>query len=341
MKHSFAFCFLFLPLSSLAQGSSPSFRERAEADLRLELKEAIRTENWALVKEDADALEKLAKSKVEESKPKKIGTIQALRNAGLSLSRGPDNGDDKKGAIFAFTQDHAPGASTEFTGDFYLKWKKEVLEKIDTLSEFDFLAVSAQGKLSSKESSETDAWRFRLENEFFTQNRSADRLFDGFVARLSLKEESDRDFKLDRLSGELWLTANKRDWFIGQYSGTPDSRFIQLRWRPYVGVDVGGNISNSIEEQGSNSNLWLMTRGKLDIRLNFLLNILPLQDLVAYLDDKYVYLAGEDIGNNYLNAGIDLEWDDNVGFALEYTNGKDSPKFVHEEIFKGGFTIKF
>jgi hypothetical protein len=344
MKQFLIIFVLASPAFVFAQGrnaSSSAFRERAEADVRRELQEALKKEDWTLVKEDADELAKLKNIRTEQSKPKKVDMFESLQKAGFSLSRGPDNGDEKKGASFAFTQDRAAGFAPVFTADFYLKWEKEVLEEIDTISRFDFLAISVQGKLSSKDSSSTDAWRFRLENNFFTQDRSKTSLVDGFVANLSLKDESDRDFNIDRVSGELWLTANKRNWWVGKYSGTPDSKFAQVRWRPYVGLDAGGNVSNTTGQQIDNSNLWLMARGRLDIRLNFLINALKFQDVVAYFDDKYVYLAENGQSHDYLTTGIDFEFNDNVGFTLDYTNGEDSPKFKREEILKGGLTVKF
>jgi hypothetical protein len=323
-------------------GSSKEYRTRQEQDALEQLRTALKQENWALVKEAAQELQDLKTIKANEGKKDEKGILDTLSNAGFSLSRSPD--EEKKGALFGFNQNRLGGTKTDLSAEFYLKWQKRPY-----LSEwmwgqtaaFDTLAISVQGKLSSTDSKTSDAWRFRLENNFFTSNRSEHRFLDGVVANLSLKNESDRDFNTNRLSGELWLTVNSAKAYIGKYSGDADKSLLQFRWRPYVGLDAGGTVSDTPVAVDQQSNLWLMARGRADLRFAFLVRTLNFSDFVAYVDDRIVYLTESGVGHNYLDTGIDLEFSDNIGFTLQYTIGADSPQFVREQMLKGGLTIKF
>jgi len=332
------------PLTLFSQGanaSSKEFRNRAEQAARQELADAIKKQDWAKVKEAADELQQLQGVDKAAAKPAETNLFDMLKRSGFSLSRSPD--EEKKGALFAFTQDRRANTDAVFNADFYLKWQpKPVLfqQIYDKYAVFDTLAISVQGVLTSADDKATDAWRFRLENTFFTRTADNNAWFDGLVATLSAKDESDRDFRSDRIGAELWLTFNSRKAYIGQYSGDENSLF-QFRWRPYVGIDVGGTVSDEPLPGTPTSNTWLMARGRADLRFTFLLKALHFSDFTAYIDNKYVYLCEADKSRNYLDTGLDLEFNDNVGFTLQYTIGEDSPKFVREQMFKGGLTVKF
>lgn len=322
------------PLALLAQDEDASLLDRAQAKRAAaqQLERALRNKDWKLVQESAKELEMWEKRE-KAAPPVADNVFERASTWGLTLSRSPD--EEKKGARFGFSRDYEKTSDTVLEADFYLKWAKD-------LTLWNSVAISAQGKLSSANNKESDAWRFRLEDSLWTYNPqpTADRIFDGLVATLSAKSESDRDFKTTRLSGELWLTANARKLFVGQYSGNNDS-FVQFRWRPYAGLDAGGTISDTAStSEDAKSALWFMARGRADLRLNFLHKLLKLSDAVAYVDDKTVWASQTGEFHNYLNTGIDFEFTDNVGLTLVYTIGEDSPKFVREQLFKGGLTVR-
>lgn len=330
-----------LALSLLAQGdnaSSPAYRARAKQDATDQLQEGLRTHNWKLVKESAEQLEQLEKLG-QQPEPKEEDLFDAAVASGFTLSRTPD--EEHQGARFGFSHNYAKdGAHTSLEADFYLKWTMPPWHN-DSDSLWNSLAISAQGKLTSASDSETDAWRFRLEDTLWTYNAKTERQVDGVIAKLSAKSESDRDFDTTRLSGELWLTLNARKFGIGQYSGNKKTP-IQFRWRPYLGADAGATVADETgTKELADDPLWLLVRGRADLRLNFLSNLLKLGGVIAYVDNKFVYVTEAGEPNNYLNTGIDLELNDNIGLTLQYTTGEDSPKFVREEVFKGGLTVKF
>jgi hypothetical protein len=326
------------PFSLFAQddnGASLAFRARAKRAATEQLEQALKNKDWKLVKESAEQLDQLEK---QEKKPKGEGEnlFQLASGGGFSLSRSPD--EDKKGARFGFSHDYTKSSRTVLEADFYLKWATIPWHN-EKESLWNSLAVSAQGKLTSANNSASDAWRFRLEDSLWTYNSAAERSIDGFVATLSAKSESDRAFNTNRLSAELWLTVNARNFLVGQYSGKNDD-FVQFRWRPYLGLDAGGTISDEAAKQAS-SPLWLMARGRADLRLNFLSKMCKVTDVVVYLDDKFVRVTEADKSHNYLDTGVDFELTDNVGLTLQYTVGEDSPKFLHQKVFNGGLTVKF
>src|SRR5262249_23897958 len=108
----------------------------------------------------------------------------------------------------------------------------------------------------------------------------------------------------------------------------------------YVGLDAGGFLENS-PPNNDNSVLWLMAKGRVELRLNLIQKALRLNEVTIYFEDRYVYTEDEERSHNYLTTGIDFELNDNIGLTLDDTNGEDSPKFVPEEMFKGGLSVKF
>lgn len=349
-------CVLLLPLLNVTAQDNSAFQKRVEDQAWTDLQEAVRKKDVDGIRAAADTLAALKKSKkapaaatgeakpgaAAEAKPEHVDLFKRLSDLGFSLSKGPDNGDDKKGATFAFSQDREANAAPVFNANFYLKWQKHLPYTVldsKTLWLTDAPAISVQGKITSANNTATDAWRFRLENDLTGYNKSKDRLFDGFWATLSFKDESDRNFNVNRLSGEFWFTPNSKKLLIGKYSGKPEDP-VQIRWRPYGGLDAGGTLEGS-PPNIDNSALWLMAKGRVELRLNFIQKALKLNDVTIYFEDRYVYTEGEERSHNYLTTGIDFEFNDNIGLTFDYTNGEDSPKFVPEEMFKGGLAVKF
>ena len=340
MKSLCVASFLALQFCLFAQednGSSLAFRARAKRDATEQLERALKAKDWKLVKESAEQLDQLEKQE-KNSKNEGGSLFELASTGGLSLSRSPD--EEKKGARFGFSHDYTKSSGTVLEADFYLKWATSPWHN-EKQSLWNSIAISAQGKLTSANNTESDAWRFRIEDSFWTYNSAAERVLDGVLVTLSAKSESDRDFDTIRLSAELWLTANASKALVGRYSGKKDD-FVQLRWRPYLGLDAGSTVADKpATAKEADAPVWVMARGRADLRLNFLSRLCKVSDIVAYVDDKFVRITDVNESHNYFNTGIDFELNDNMGLTLQYTVGEDSPKFLHERMFKGGLTVKF
>jgi hypothetical protein len=370
----FLFALLAGQASLLAQanGGDPGFLEASEKAAKEQLAAAYAKQDWGTVSELASQLKDIQAQKAKNAKPKVKPAGQAIalgsstQNAfdalaahGFSLRQDSGAGLDKP-ARFAYSKNYEKGTDGSFTADFYLKWEpvSPILSQSETSTLFYSPAASVEGKLDGTSSSTTDALKFRLENTFFTVNTGPDRFADGVVATLSFLEESDRDFNVSRMSAELWLTLNKFDWFIGQYSGVAhpgdvpaggkgvaavDSKapWIQVRWRPFIGVDAGGTVRGQELLGDAGSNVRFMARGAVDVELNFLSQLLGLKSVNLNFDDTAYFLTDPSKADNYIKTGINFQFNDNAGIGVQYKVGNDAPKFLHEKELDVALTLKF
>jgi hypothetical protein len=130
------------------------------------------------------------------------------------LSESPGAGE-RNPARFSYSQDLRKGTTgAQFDTDFYLNWD---LDPRGIPTEFflsnqslitNALSLSAQGKLSSTDTQSTDAWRFRFEDQLVDIFPKG-----SFVLNASVKEESDRDFHLERVGTEIWTTITDTSLF--------------------------------------------------------------------------------------------------------------------------------
>ena len=116
---------------------------------------------------------------------------------------------------------------------------------------------------------------------------------------------------------------------------------MQVRWRPYAGLDAGGTATDATVAGEQDSAVWLMTKGKFEVRLNFMKKILGWKEFVLSAEDRLVYLTRQDTTHNYLKADLSILLSDSLGFAFEYSVGEDSPKFQREDLVTGSLTVKF
>lgn len=334
-------------------GSDPGWAAASEKRAREEFEKAYKAEDWATVAELAAQLKALKEDKEKkaapEGKPVPPGinvfgdTFDKLKAAGFSLRQDSGTGNDKP-ARFAYSKNYQTGAPETINADFYLKWAPKIwgLDDVNPHKWYYQPGASVEGKLSSASSATTDALRFRIENTMFSiyQDNS---LVDGLIATLSLKEESDRDFHVSRVSGELWATVNKFSWLIGQYSGVsqPTPPPLQVRWRPYLGLDAGGTVTGKPLSGDADSAVRLMARGAVDVRLNFLSDLLHLKEVTANFDDTVVELADRGKFENYFKTGLNFQFNDYVGLSIQLKYGNDAPMFVREKQLDAALTIKF
>lgn len=330
--------------------------ERQQAILQntADLKSAVDAGDYAAATTALEALKKLkaaqaaavAATEIDGGPaPKNVDdAFQALHDWGLSLSLAPD-ADEGKGAHFGFTNDRRSGMDPVWDAQFYLKWDLLKLAGGPVLDlgalRVDTLAVSAQGKITSTDNTSTDAWRFRFESESYLRiNRSKEGILRGISINLGIKDESDRDFHMSRVSGELWLTPIASRIYIGRYSGRKDD-WVRFRWRPYVGIDAGRTVTDTTPAGTQESNIWLMARGKIDLELNFIRDALRVKEVLLSAEDKLVYLTEQSTAHHYLKATFGIAFTESIGFALDYSVGKDSPAFQSERVLTGGLTVKF
>jgi hypothetical protein len=268
-----------------------------------------------------------------------------LSKWGLSLSRSPDAGDEGKGAHVGFIDDRHAGSDTAFDAEFYLQWDMLRLFTAPPLYlgplRVDAFGPSVQGKLTSTDNTAADAWRFRLEGQSYLRfENSIGGVLKGVDFNYAVKDESDRDFHLNRISAELWLTPLAHQWCIGQWSGGINNA-VQFRWRPYAGIDAGGTATDASAAGERDSAVWLMPKCKVELALNFIRAGLGVKDVVLSAEDRLVYLTGPDEAHNYLKTDLSLQLTDSMGFAFEYSVGEDSPKFQREDLLTGSLTVKF
>jgi len=227
-----------------------------------------------------------------------------------------------------------------------LQWNMLRLCKDPTLNlgvlRVDEFGPSVQGKLTSTDNTAADAWRFRLESQSYLRfDPSIGDTLDGLYCNFAAKDESDRDFHLNRISAELWLTPLVSGFALGRWSGGTKNA-VQFRWRPYVGIDAGGTITDTTAAGERDSALWLMPKCKVELALNFIKDILGLKEVVLLsAEDRLVYLTGQDEAHNYLKTDLSFQLTKSVGFAFEYSVGEDSPKFQREDLLTGSLTVKF
>jgi hypothetical protein len=340
-----------------AKALTEAERQQAIAQNEADLKRAVDAGDYDAASTALESLKKLKKAQAAAAKDPDVETtkepksvddaFKTLRRWGLSLSLEPD-ADEGKGAHFGFNNDRHAGTDTVWDAQFYLKWdlfslllakREEPVLDLGALR-VDSLALSAQGKITSTDNTSTDAWRFRFESDSYLRlDQSKGGILRGLLVSLGAKEESDRDFHMNRISGELWLTPVAHRIFIGRFSGH-DADPIQFRWRPWLGVDAGSSANESAVT-GNESNVWLMARCKFELALNFMRDALHAQDVLLMIEDRVVYLTEQDTAHSYLKADFNIALTQSIGFALTYSIGKDSPKFQTERILTGGLTVKF
>ena len=360
---AFIFCLL---VATLAFAQAPNSGSVAYDDAAI--KENIKDLHDAEARGDWDAVSKIAadlkrltqarKRAVAGPKPlnhnDKSNPIDRVfktwQDYGFSLSKSPDADGATKGAEIGFTNDRHAGTPTSYNAQFYLRWDlmEGPLKGIYTPPDakngglyLNSLALSAQGKVDSTDNSTADAWRFRFETNMYEEfNPRDDAAVNGILSILSAIDESNRDFNINRVGVEWWLTPMAQNLCVGRYSGTPDD-WVRVRWRPYIGLDAGGTTTDTLHAFSQQSSLWLMAKGKVDISLNGLQHALKLQGVILSAEDRVVYLAETDTTHNYFVGSLNVDFTDSLGFALDYTVGEDSPAFTREDVMTGNLTVKF
>lgn len=271
-----------------------------------------------------------------------VAVFDSLGRLGFRLQREPGPPGDAKPADFSFTQSFVAPEGTTYSADFFLGWNPK------RSSHSSSIELSAQGKLRTGDSAR-DAWVFRGNAEFW----NSPEWLDGLYTTLGVKDESDFNFNFNRLSAELVLTPSLWKLAIGQFrpiaerdpqSGNQSEDRaklppIQFRWRPYFGADVGTWLSDSPNAEDDTSARGFV-RVTADIRLNWLAAQLSLKDATLFADETFLITSSAGT-HSYLKTGLNLMFNENIGFSLTYHLGEDAPNFSKENALTGALAVQF
>lgn len=299
----------------------------------------------------------IAVSSLEKVEEDPITAFDDLKAAGFKLRRTSDEatGDQDKPALFGLSRDFEKGTKTEFTADFYLSWNStrvqgEGRRQVQERGKEVGYELSVEGHLNSTDDKAGDAWKLRAERKaiFSFDDKHQDDTV-GLSFDLGGKLEANRDFERQRLSAELQMTPTWSSVGLGRFQPAtevliagkkPEAEApIQFRWRPYVTVDAGNIISGN--ERVTDSAVWLSGRLKFELALNFLKGALGVDSVTMFADGTSLYATDNQSWHTYLETGLDIMFNKNVGFTALYKTGEMSPDFDQTNLFTSGITVKF
>jgi hypothetical protein len=338
--------------------SSADDLKATRAELKARLHQAVDAEDWPAVDNLKTAIQNLDSAfskrpsnvvnKRTPSSSDRESVAKKLSDAGIHLQLSPS---DDGPAQFAFSRDIEAGTRTVFTANFFLFWSTTdaIADRFGWRHDsWDMDAsLSTQGKLSSANDTNTDAWRYRATlNGRYTANATSTNpdSIVGLTWDASFEDEASRDFDYNRISGEVNLTPTIPLLAMGVYKPDPSDKPspFRFRWRPYFGLNAGSVTSDRRNAaEGADDTLWLVGKLVAKLQLDFIARALNFSEVSLFAEDHITDLSESDTWHNYFIGGLNLMMSDNFGFSLSYTIGEDSPKFMKEEVFKGAFGVKF
>lgn len=116
---------------------------------------------------------------------------------------------------------------------------------------------------------------------------------------------------------------------------------MRLIWRPYFGLDAGGQLASDGTIDPVDDILRLTGRITAGVSFDFLQRALGLKGVWLNADDTVYYLTDSGQGFNYLTTQLNFDFTDYLGFAFTYENGEVAPTFQRTESFSGAFAVKF
>lgn len=288
--------------------------------------------------------------------PNPISMFDHFEAAGFKLQRSSDPEETSDPALFGLTQDFETGSDTEFAADFFLSWspyrmKGQGRRPGIVAGEEVLYEASGEGHLNSANDEAADAWKFRLTRNAIKDYGTEDSGPNTFQlhTNLSVKLEADRDFERQRLSGELEISPINlalamgkfqpaKKWLIAGKKAEAEPP-IQFRWLPTLSVDAGDIIDGPSKPE--DSTVWIAGKLKAEVRLNFLKNLLDVDSVDLFAEGRSLYAADEGKWHSYLETGVDVMFNENVGWTLLYKLGETSPEFEDINLLTTGITVKF
>ncbi|HEY9402002.1 MAG TPA: fibronectin type III domain-containing protein [Pyrinomonadaceae bacterium] len=261
--------------------------------------------------------------------------FKRLSDRGFTLQRAVEGRDASKGAEFSFLR--TLGKNTVYTADFALIHNHRFHQTIRTSVG---LQTSVEGKLTSDESESEDAWRFRA-GAVIDRNLKPGSLNLIYLS-LGGKFEGDQDFDVKKMSFEALFTPTLPDLFIGVSKPLDTASPFQFRWRPFFSIDAGRTIRKGSSSEVKENIFRLIPRATAKLKLNFLNEVLKLNDVYLWMDETFYYLPLESKKRrNFFTSGLEFEVTDNLGFGLTYKNGESAPKFNRVNTLGATISIRF
>lgn len=261
--------------------------------------------------------------------------FQRFSDKGFRLQRAVEGPDAGKGAEFSVLR--TLGKDSVYTADFALIYNHRPSPTSRTSVAFQ---TSVEGKLTSDESEQEDAWRLRA-GAVFDRWLQPDTLS---LMHLSLggKFESDQDFDVKKLSFETLFTPAFPDLFIGVITPLHTASPLQFMWRPFLSVDAGGTIKRGSSGESENTIFRLMPRVTARLKLNFLNKILKLHQVYLWMDNTFYYFPLEsETERNFFTCGLEFEVTEHIGLGITYKNGESAPRFNRIHTLGGTISISF
>jgi hypothetical protein len=284
----------------------------------------------------------------EDKKPDDPTIFDILSDNGFTLRRSMTKVGEGESAKFSFLRTFRDGdhedKSSVFSADFALRWRSADIStgKYNVIDSVE-IDLSVEGHVSTKESDSEDAWIFRggADVQFGPFWR-----FQGAHTTLGLKYESDQDFDVGKIMGELRFTPTQRDWAMGlprRILGPKDNPYVELLWRPIVGVDFGHTFDVGQSAEVDSTILRFLLQGRVTLYFPPVAKALGLDEVSLFLDDKFHALPEEQGEDTYNFAVVGMEFllGENVNVGLTYKNGEDAPNFKDIETFGVSIGVKF
>lgn len=271
--------------------------------------------------------------------PFSFTTVRSLfkqfSDKGFALQRTVEGPDAGKGAEFSFLR--TLGKHSVYTADFALIYHYRPPQTSRTSVGFQ---TSVEGKLTSDDSESEDAWRFRA--GAIVDHQLKPSTLDFIYLSLGGKFEGDQDFNVKKLSFETLFTPTFPDLLIGVSTPLDTASPFQFRWRPFLGIDAGGTIKRGPSKETGNTVFRLTPRATAKLKLNFLNEILKLNEVYLWMDNTFYYLPLEPkTKRNFFTSGLQFEVTDNLGLGITYKSGESAPKFNRVKTLGGNISIRF
>jgi hypothetical protein len=270
----------------------------------------------------------------------------------VSLRRAFEGDDASKSALFSYTdkalveidkktgrQNTAHTESADF--QFSLSWTPPLTDDTGAYSFRATGLLNAEGKLSNQNFDSDTAMRFRggVDLQWFSPGQfiSASRLI------AVVKHEADQDYDTQKMMAEITARVTVPELAIGLAKDIVPKQ-VRAIWTPSLITEYGKTI-DQVASSAERDDTVLRLIGRVQARLSFpsfARDALNVNDVAFFADNKSYYLPLEDDDfHNYLQAGFEVKFTDNVSIALQYKIGEDAPNFLKTETYSLSLGVQF
>jgi hypothetical protein len=290
-------------------------------------------------------------------------TPDSFLPAGLHLQKSFSDKQLADGAVFSYSRPSSSNESETYSADFALVYKPQsALNNVHFVpnrgDEYERDQVSIfgviEGHVSSDPNPKASEHNFIAQlgfDDFLKWSSTETKKFDSFYtySTTAVRYESTQRGDVQKLLASVRIFpifapigAGREkilpDW--NDYDG--DKSSIGFIHEESFGADVGGTtrgVSNSTLES-DNTVGRLVVHFRPELRLNFLKGFVP-KGVSVYGDDTFNYLISSRRPANFVQAGVNLQFTDNLGLQFFYKEGEAPPQFNKVESINVGITAKF